>query len=277
MNAVGTKHASPDEGNTEIRRRYLLAAASIAAYAALRIGIPHIPLPRGSVQTIGLVALSVMVFMGVQMALVRWVASVQPKPWAAATAMICFGAGFAALLKTRAKVPAATELLLILFLCMLGYLVSLALRERNLLLPVALFSPVFDITTVFWGPAKAMVEKAPRLVEAVSAGVPAPGALRPISMVGPGDFAFLTIFFAAIYRFRMNDRRTYWIMLPLVTLTMFAVLLLRGVPALPGLVPMGIAVIAANWRLFKLTTEEKWALAAAAAVVVGVAVFAALR
>ena len=262
-------------GDNEIKRRYLFTAVSLAVYVALKLGIPRLPLPHSPFGKVSLLLLSVLLFMAVQIALVRWVASLQIRPWVAGIAMAFGGSLFFAARKFHWPLGIGTELSLIVLLCMLGYLFSLILREPNLLLPAALFAPMFDIWTVFWGPAHTSMQKAPTVVEAVSTSVPAPGSIKPISMIGPGDIVFLTLFFAAIYRFKMNDRRTYWFALPLLVLTMTAVL--KSASALPALVPMGIAVIAANWRLFKLTRQEKWSLAVVALIVIGFVAFAALR
>ena len=250
---------------------------SLAAYVVLKLGIPRLHVPDSPYAKDGLLLTSVLLFMAVQIALVRWIASLEIRPWAVATTMVVCAGAFVTALKLRVNLGIGNELLLIGALCTLGRLVSLVVREPNLLLPVAVFAPVFDIWTVFWGPAYILVRKAPKLVQAVSATVPAPGQIQPISMIGPGDIVFLAFFFAIIYRFRMNDRRTYWLALPLLTLAMFAVVGLGGILALPALVPMGAAVILANWRLFRLTRQEKWSMAAVALIVLGFVTFAALR
>ena len=252
----------------EAKTRFQLAALSVAGYVALALLIPHIPLPHSQWAVLGLVILSTVVFMAVQVALIRWVVSLPIKAPYAVLAMAVSLALFLAGWRLHALSPLLIDLLRMAFLTMLGYLVSLAIREPNLLLPAAIFAPIFDITTVFWGPARLAVHKAPKVVQAVSSAIPAPGAMKPILMVGPGDIAFLAIFFAVIYRFDMNARRTYWLMLPLVLLTMF--LVFGYFMALPGLVPMSIAVIAANWRFFKLTRQEQWSLGLAGLVVLGI-------
>ena len=261
----------------ETRRRYIYAILSLAAFIALKLGIPLLHVPNSPYAKVGLLLMSVLLFMAAQIALVRWIASLDVRTWIAGVVMVVCAAAFATALKLHVNLGIGNELLLIFALCMLGRLISLIVREPNLLLPVAVFAPVFDIWTVFWGPAYTIVRKAPELVKAISANVPAPGQIQPISMIGPGDIVFLAVFFAVIYRFRMNDRQTYWLALPLLTLAMLAVVGLGGILALPALVPMGAAVIVANWRLFRLTRQEKWSMAAVGLIVLVFVAFAALR
>ena len=261
---------------SETNRRRIFAVLSLATYIALKLGIPHLAVPKSPRAASALLLLTVLAFMAAQIALIRWVSSLGIRARYAAVLTVVAAVAFVAVHKLRLPTGIGSELLLLTALCMFGCLASRMLREPNLLLPAALFAPIFDIWTVFFGPAHEMVKRAPKLVQAVSATVPGPGSLKPISMVGPGDIVFLTIFFAAIYRFGMNDRKTYWLALPLLAATMIAVLTV--VTALPALVPMSIAVIAANWRLFKLTPQEKWFLAIATAVVIAlVSAYAVLR
>ncbi len=57
-----------------------------------------------------------------------------------------------------------------------GRLLSLIVRERNMLLPVALVAGLADIFTVFFGPTGKALEHAPKLVQKLSVGIPAVGS-----------------------------------------------------------------------------------------------------
>lgn len=140
----------------------------------------------------------------------------------------------------------------------LGYLVSFIVREPNLLLPCAVFAAMVDYWSVTWGPLSHMLEKKASVVAAASVQMPALGRVSPVTMIGVGDFLFLALFFGVLYRFNMNAKGTFWIGYALLTVSMF--LVLYGRTALPALVPMGAAVIIANYRYFRLRREELLAM-----------------
>lgn len=159
---------------------------------------------------------------------------------------------------------AATGLLIIIGSSALGILVSLILRHPNIILPVAGFSAMIDVWTVMVGPTAKAVENAPKVVEAVSVALPAPGGgYAPISFIGPADVIFFSMFMAAIYRLGMEPKRTFWIAFPLLTFGMAAVILSGSIPllgflfpGLPALVLIGSAVILGNLKHFKLSRQE---------------------
>ncbi len=260
----------------EIRRRFLFATISLVAYIVLKLAIPNIRVPSSPWIALILLTVSVLAFMAVQISLIRWVGSLQVKPLLSILIFVSSATAFLLFRKFKVDISVGNDILLMSALCMIGNLASYALREPNLLLPAALFSPLFDIWTVFWGPTHQIVKKAPKVVEAVSTSVPVPKGMLPfIPLVGPGDIAFLAIFFTVIYRFGMRDRLTYWLMVPFVGFSML--LVLAFFPYLPGLVPMGLAVVAANWKCFKLTRQEKISLGIVAIFVFGFVAIAAIK
>ncbi|MBI2843352.1 MAG: hypothetical protein HYX78_08125 [Armatimonadetes bacterium] len=167
---------------------------------------------------------------------------------------------------------AASSFLIIAAASAFGYLLSYILRHPNILMPVAAFVPFIDLWTVLVGPTSKAIEKAPHIVHTVSAAMPAPGGAvsgyQPISFVGPADFIFLAMFFAAIYRFRMNPSRTFWILFPALTVGMAAVLAGLFPPGLPALVLIGLCVIIANFRHFELKKDEYVAIGIVAALLI---------
>jgi hypothetical protein len=144
-----------------------------------------------------------------------------------------------------------------------GALISRIIRERNLLVPVTVVAAVVDTLGVYWGPVRWISEKAPEVAEQLSAAVP--GAAGPgapewlLAAVGIGDFLFMGLFVAAVYRLGMDGRRTLWASFAalLAVPVTFAV---AGLPALPGLPFLGAAVLVANWRHFRFSRSEKFAL-----------------
>lgn len=139
----------------------------------------------------------------------------------------------------------------------IGYLVSLRVRDRNLLLPVVMFAAYVDFWTVTQGPVSAVLKKAPEVALAVAAPIPAAGtgAFVPRTFVGPGDFLFMALVFAAVHRLALDGARNYWFIFAGMTLGMLAVMF-GFLPALPALVVLAISVVAANWGKFRLTRQE---------------------
>lgn len=155
------------------------------------------------------------------------------------------------------KSRAVTSLLIIIGSSAMGLLVSLILRHPNIILPVAGFSALVDIWTVFLGPTGKAVANAPHVVQAVSVALPDPGqSYAPVSFIGPADVIFFAMFMAAIYRLKMEPVRTFWFTFPLLTLGMASVIRFSRIPGLPALILIGTAVIVGNWKHFRLTKQE---------------------
>lgn len=220
---------------------------------------------------IGVLSLPTIAFMAVQVAIVYFYAKIQFKWWqvllAFAGLLICIIGFFAisAKLATHKPVPVGTLLTLRLFISFctmlaagsIGYLVALRIRDKNMLLPVSMFAAAIDCWTVAMGPVSEMIKRSPKVVEAVSAPIPQAGAggFIPLTMIGPGDFLFMTLFFAAMWRLGMKARRNYWCVFAMMTLGMLAVMF-GIVENLPALTVLAVAIVGANWREFKLSRQE---------------------
>ncbi len=150
----------------------------------------------------------------------------------------------------------------------LGCLLSRIIRERNLLVPVVPFAALIDALTVLTpvGFVKRVMETAPAVLERAavailaSPGLATPAVKRvvPIALVGAGDFVFLALYAACLYRFGLRPFATAVGLF--LTLWAYLVLVMVGVtPALPALVPMAVVILAVNWRAFQLSRQEKWA------------------
>jgi hypothetical protein len=162
-----------------------------------------------------------------------------------------------------------------------GCLISLIVKEKNLLLPVALIAMPVDFIGAMTsqGFTHDMVKHAPKFVSSVSVSVPAITSqtshgvsLGPIAFIGPGDVLFMALFFAAVMRFELAEVKTFWWMYALLTASMLLVLRLPNF-MVGALVPMGLAVIVANVGLIKLNKEELYAVAYAGLLVLGLAGF----
>ena len=149
-----------------------------------------------------------------------------------------------------------------------GVLLSRIVRERNVLLPVALVAMPIDylgaMTPV--GFTHNAVTNAPAVVHAVSVPVPVMHGLYINALIGPGDVLFIAFFFAAILRLHMNGRGTFWLMYALLTVALLLVLFFNY--PIAALVPMGVAVVAANRAYFTLKREEYFAMLYAGLLVV---------
>lgn len=143
----------------------------------------------------------------------------------------------------------------------LGALLATMLKDRNLLIPVSIFLVAFDVFLVLTpiGPTQQILKKAPEILPAIGLSIPkvvsAPthGPVGTLAYVGPADLLFMGMFFVAMFRFGMRTKQTMIALIPMIlgylALTYFA-------GAVPLLVPIGITVLAVNFREFKLSKEE---------------------
>ncbi len=243
-----------------------------------------------------LIAAPTVVFMAVQVGIVYCFARVRMNWWQAVLALVTSLAGLTlivALMVWQSGIVAKLHrsltlreifyfmgvyshwlkmpmfLMIMLAAASVGYLVSLRVKDKNLILPVVMFAAYIDAWTVTRGPVSAVLQNAPEVVNAVAAPIPAAGtgAFVPVSMVGPGDFLFMGLVFAAVHRLEMNGSRNYWFVTIAMALGMLAVVRgWFGLDFLPALIVLGIGVAAANWREFKLTRQEAISMAIVGAV-----------
>jgi hypothetical protein len=165
----------------------------------------------------------------------------------------------------------------------LGALLATSIREKNILIPVAIFLAIFDMFLVLTpvGPTQAIMRHAPSIL--THAGLiipratasPTGGVARIVANVGPADLVFLGAYFIALFRFKMRTRITLLAMIPTLIGYMFVVLF--GHIALPALLPIGVVLLAVNWKEFNLTKDEKLSSAAVAALGVGLLVWGVTR
>lgn len=174
----------------------------------------------------------------------------------------------------------------------LGALLATLIKEKNILLPIAIFLAAYDFFLVLtpWGFTQKLLKVAQPVFTKVAAQIPAAsatpthGLAHPSAFVGMADLVFLAMFFIALFRFRMRTRQTLYAVVPALLVYLAIVVLAHGhrflgfpLDALPALVPIGIAVLAVNWREFQLTREEKTSTAVLAILAIGFLIFAATR
>ena len=254
------------------------AGLALLAYVGFNLLMPLVPLPQHPLSrpvVITLVLLPTLTFMLLQLWLALNVVATRPRPMVSGLlAVICavLGAGLYGLsLRYGTHHPPVwiefgQGLAVTLGCTFLGILLSPIIREPNVLLPVALVAMPIDylgaMTAI--GFTKQMVERHPGIVKGVSVPVPRVGGaahhagLAPIAFIGPGDVLFIAFFFAVAVRLTMNVRGTFWWIYGLLTATMIYVLS-PGSVNVGALVPMGIAVLLANFSYFKLKREEVFA------------------
>src|SRR5206468_2156030 len=105
----------------------------------------------------------------------------------------------------------AAELFLILTAAGIGILFANAIRERNILLPAAVFAAFADYFMVRYGTVHVALKSqaGQKVIRSMSAGVPRLHPGLPLLTVGMADFVFLAFFFACVYRFDLHLKRTF--------------------------------------------------------------------
>lgn len=168
----------------------------------------------------------------------------------------------------------------------LGVLVSILIKEKNMLLPVAIFLAGMDallILTPFTPQARIAAEN-PDIIGNIGLRVPevrvaTPGvpqaaiAINDIGFVGPADLFISAMFFAALFRYGMRAKQTAIWLIPVLIGYLFLVLLTH-IP-LPALVPIGLTALIVNWKEFKLLKDEKIATWVVSAIAIAMAAYGA--
>ncbi|MDI9635136.1 hypothetical protein QPK87_31570 [Kamptonema cortianum] len=151
----------------------------------------------------------------------------------------------------------------------LGASVSILIKEKSMVLPIAIFLAGMDaflILTPTTIVSKIAAEN-PAIVGSLGYQVPmvkqsVPGVVVPVgsadlAYVGPADLFITAVFFTCLFRYRMRTKETALWLAPVLVAYLFLVFLLRF--PLPALVPIGLTVLIVNAREFQLSREEKQA------------------
>ncbi|MDR3707953.1 MAG: hypothetical protein P4L33_06615 [Capsulimonadaceae bacterium] len=288
--ALESGNAQHGVRNAEVTRVALLAVLS---YIAFSVGIPLISLPHVAGPWIGPAALlatliTTFVFMFLQLWVARSLVNVGTRALGAAIAVVastllwylCF------VLKTHEQLlrrlpedplmvmgVAGMGVTLTVGLSYLGIVLSRIIREPNVLLPVAFVAMPIDYLGAMTptGYTADMVKHHPHAVQNVMVSVPHVQGLMPIGFIGPGDVLFVAFFLAVVQHLSLNERGTFRWMYILLTATMVVVAIAPIPINIAALVPMGLAVLIANFRHFKLQRSEVFASIYAAIIVIALA------
>jgi hypothetical protein len=160
-------------------------------------------------------------------------------------------------------------------LSFLGAAIGRLIKHPNTLLASAGFALFFDIVVVTMGTVAQLMKSGSNLIAAVSVGagaqIPTGGAggggpiVRlpdPISNVtiGPADVLFIALFLSSVYMMGLSRRATFAWMYVLLLGALVIVqtnFLPEWLPGIPALVPMGVAVLVANFRHGAFTRTER--------------------
>jgi hypothetical protein len=260
----------------------------LPAFIALLVGIIVLNLAVGTLVVpladIKFVSLIVTIFAVALPIFALFAGANAPWDWKRAVALVAIGVAIQAggnLLGLRLGHTVVAGLILaiaqsgLVIWCLgLGGLIATVLKDKNLLLPLAIFLAMFDVWLVFVpeGPVGQIARKAATqttvlqhfayrvpLVTHVSQG----GPPEAYAYIGPADFVFTAMFFVALYRFSMRSKQTLYAMVPTLIGYLLIVLFLGSVhfgpitlQAMPALLPIGAVVLAVNWKEFKLTRDE---------------------
>lgn len=161
---------------------------------------------------------------------------------------------------------------LMLWCCGLGALLASIISDKNLLVPLAIFLAGFDAFLILNPDSlpRKIMERSPAVFSKVAAQVPsvvqkAPGvtAVAPSAFVGPADFIFLTMFFMALFKFKMRSSQTLAVMVPVLVAYLFTVVVFgatsigpMSLSQLPALVPIGLVILIVNAREFVMEKQE---------------------
>ena len=168
----------------------------------------------------------------------------------------------------------------------LGALISSILRDKNILIPVAIFLVGFDIFLVLTplGFTQRIIQQNPNLLSSVAMQIPkstsvtdevSKATAATAGLVGPADLVFLGAFFLAMFKFNMRPKETLKVMIPVLIVYMIVVLLSGW--ALPALVPIGLVTLFVNRKEFNLNKDEKASTIVLAVIVLGILAFSASR
>jgi hypothetical protein len=130
----------------------------------------------------------------------------------------------------------------------LGFLLAGLLEAAWQLAVIAALALVVDVVSVLAGPSAALVQHAPRALDAVALHLPLWGQDRHV-LVGPADAIFFGAFVAAAAALGLRRRATAAALAAALEITVvIAVAVGRALPALPFMALALLAVNAGRWR-----------------------------
>lgn len=237
----------------------------LACFYAAWVVNAHLSIPLEALNAANIVA--TVVFISLPILIIAAAARLQWKTWAAITCLVvCLGiVAFA-----RGGGPFLDGVLQIarfVWPAALGFLISGLIKDRNLLLPIAIVLATVDILAVF-APAGTVNQgfESPTIrpiFDALAYQVPKAGTAMPLAQMGPADPLFIAMFLLAIHKFGMRFRQTLLWMIPALAAYLLVVLVFGNetvfgfsLGALPALVPVGLVVGIVNAREFRMSKSE---------------------
>lgn len=267
--------AMPDEsGNRALRRRLARAApALLLAYALGLVAVTALVVPNPAL-ALALSVVSWLVFTALLLAAVAGLVAAEV-PRAGIWAMLVLGGGGWAALTYLVDLPheppwlarvvrVAATVLMILGTVGLGRAIGWLLKEPSLMPPALVLAGLVDLWGVKMGPVAKVASSNMETILRASASVPAVASsaasripLDDLS-IGPGDICVAALICAVVAQAGFDWRRNLMWMYGLTVLGLSLALLTPWL--VPGLVFLAAAGIAANWREFHYTREERRAL-----------------
>jgi len=174
----------------------------------------------------------------------------------------------------------------------LGALLATLLKDKNLLLPVAIFLAAFDIFVILTpgGPTQQIMAAHPEMFSKIAYTIPRAGFIGAeassaiAARIGPADMFLLAMFFIALNRFEMRAAATFRAMAGALVVYLLVVIVFGKyrlgpirLDALPALVPIGAVILIVNRKEFSLTREEQLSTAVVAVIGVGLIGYGATR
>lgn len=274
-------------------------AGVVAALFILRVTLGYVALPMTAALVLTLLVTAV--FVALPVFALFWGAA---KDWKAGPALLVTVVGAALhlgcflLLRSGSVAPGMLSVVQALMQsgvpiwCLgLGALVSILVKEKNMVLPIALFLAGMDALLILapMTPQAKVIQQNPEILKNLAYSVPQvkqqskPGETVPmgavdLAYIGPADLFISGMFFCSLFRYKMRARRTLLFLVP--ALFVYLIVVLAAQFPLPALVPIGLTVLLVNRKEFSLSGEEKaatWLVAVIAVAMAGLGLWLRLN
>jgi len=248
-----------------MRKPLGLVALLLCCFYVVWVVNSHLSVPLQSLYAANVVATVVFISLPILI-----IAAAARLPWKPAVTIVCLVLFLGIVLFVRPNGPFVEGLLQIArfgWPAMLGFLVSGLIKDRNLLLPIAIVLATVDILAVFApiGTVRQGLDNPTirPIFDALAYQVPEAGKATPLAQMGPADPLFIAMFLLAIRKFGMRFRQTLVWMVPALAAYLLVVVKFGGetflgfsLGALPALVPVGLVVGIVNAREFRMSRSE---------------------
>ncbi|MFQ6133741.1 MAG: hypothetical protein ACE5R4_16995 [Armatimonadota bacterium] len=238
-----------------------MAAFVSFLYLAMRLAEMHVVAPsRGALA--GAIALELLFSMGIVYYACRIRAALSAELGALMVFValwVLFSFVFTGLGEGARISQMAAQICLLYAAAFFGQLLARAVSGPSILLPLAVVAALFDVAYLLGGPTGRLLETAPDLYVRLSVGMGGFAGEAPARVVGMGvgDVLLLAVLIAAVQRFGLNARGTFWWAFPLA---LTGLLVAAGGWPVPGVVPIVVGFVLANAGSFRFTRQEKQAM-----------------